>query len=125
VRLWDPRTGLRLGSISGSLGELVDLAFVPDGTRIVTSSSDGTVRVWDAVTLEPLLTLASDAERGKLGISQDGTHLAYPADDGTIRVLALDVDDLVELARSRLTRTWTRDECGTYLHVQACPPSLN
>ncbi len=122
VRLWDPRTGRRLGSVSGNLGELIDVAFVPDGSRIVTSSSDGTVRLWDGATLEPLLTLASDAERGKLGLSQDGTRLAYPADDGTIRVLALDIDDLMELARSRLTRTWTQDECKTYLHVEACPP---
>ena len=124
VRLWDLRTGRELGSISGNLGDVIDFAFVLDGTRIATSSSDGTVRLWDSGNLEPLVTFASDAERGKLGLNQDGTRLAYPADDGTIRVLALDIDDLLALARSRLTRSWTEDECRSYLHLDRCPPTL-
>jgi WD40 repeat protein len=37
VRLWDPRTGRELGSISGNLGDVIDFAFVLDGTRIATS----------------------------------------------------------------------------------------
>ena len=124
VRLWDPRTGRELGSISGNLGDVIDFAVVLDGTRIATSSSDGTVRLWDSGNLEPLVTFASDAERGKLGLNQDGTRLVYPADDGTIRVLALDIDDLLALARSRLTRSWTEDECRSYLHLDRCPPTL-
>jgi len=43
--------------------------------------------------------------------------------DGTVRVLALDIDDLIDLARSRLTRSWTQDECQTYLHRDTCPDS--
>jgi hypothetical protein len=43
------------------------------------------------------------------------------AADGTVRVLALNIDDLIDLARSRLTRSWTRDECETYLHRETCP----
>ncbi len=53
---------------------------------------------------------------GKLAFSPDGTRLAYAAADGTVRVLALDIDDLIHLARSRLTRSWTPEECRTYLH---------
>ncbi len=58
---------------------------------------------------------------GKLAFSPDGTRLAYTAADGTVRVLALDIDDLIQLARSRLTRSWSPDECRTYLHVESCP----
>jgi len=50
--------------------------------------------------------------------------LAYPADDGTIRLLALYIDDLLAMARSRLTRSWTEDECRSYLHLDRCPPTL-
>jgi hypothetical protein len=60
---------------------------------------------------------------GKLAFSPDGTRLAYTAADGTVRVLALDIDDLIELARSRLTRLWTQNECVTYLHRDSCPAS--
>ena len=31
--------------------------------------------------------------------------------DGTVRVYVLPLDQLMELARSRLTRRWTSDEC--------------
>ncbi len=58
---------------------------------------------------------------GKLAFSPDGTRLAYTAADGTVRVLALDIDELIQLARSRLTRSWTPDECRTYLSVESCP----
>jgi len=44
-------------------------------------------------------------------------------DDGVARVWALDVDDLVKIARSRLTRTFTDDECARYLHLSRCPAS--
>jgi WD40 repeat protein len=71
------------------------VAFSPDGSRLVTGD-----------------------------FNQDGTPLAYPADDGTIRLLALDIDDLLALARSRLTRSWTEDECRSYLHLDRCPPAL-
>jgi hypothetical protein len=58
---------------------------------------------------------------GKLAFSPDGTRLAYTAADATVRVLALDIDDLIHLARSRLTRSWTQEECETYLHRETCP----
>jgi len=120
VSVWDPRSGRQLDSLTGTFGQVTDLAFSPDGTTIATSSSDGTVKLWDARTLEEILTLATGAE-GKLAFSPDGTRLAFTTDEGTVRVLALDIDDLVGLARSRLTRSWTEEECRTYLHLDRCP----
>jgi len=56
-----------------------------------------------------------------LAFSPDGTRLATSSNDGTVRVYVLPIDELIELARSRLTRTWTEDECRQYLHLSACP----
>jgi WD40 repeat protein/DNA-binding SARP family transcriptional activator len=144
LKVWEVRTGRQLDTLTGSLGQVLDLAFSPDGARLATSSSDGTVRLWDVGTGRQTLTLASGvagevgAESkfcfrtlrvaylgvgGKLAFSPDGTRLAYTAADGTVRVLALDIDDLIDLARSRLTRSWTQDECETYLHRDTCPGS--
>jgi WD40 repeat protein len=120
VTVWDPHTGEQLDTLAANLGQVTDLAFSPTGTTIATSASDGTIRLWDSRTLEPLLTLAREAE-GKLAFSQDGSRLAYTAADGTVRVVALSVVDLIELARSRLARSWTQDECRIYLHLETCP----
>jgi WD40 repeat protein len=144
LKVWEARTGRQLDSLTGNLGQVLDLAFSPDGASLATTSSDGTVRLWDVGTGRQTLTLAGGvagevgAESkfcfrtlkmaylgagGKLAFSPDGTRLAYTAADGTVRVLALDIDDLIELARSRLTRSWTQDECETYLHRDTCPTS--
>jgi hypothetical protein len=42
---------------------------------------------------------------------------------GSVRVWALDITQLVELARSRLTRSLTDEECRQYRHMPACPPT--
>jgi len=42
--------------------------------------------------------------------------------DGTTRVYAVEVDELVALAQSRLTRWFTPEECRQYLHMDTCPP---
>lgn len=39
-----------------------------------------------------------------------------------VRVWALDIDQLIDLARSRVTRPLTGDECRQYLHASTCPP---
>jgi WD40 repeat protein len=61
--------------------------FSPDGTRIVTTSSDGTARVWDAATGQVQLTLTGHTGwvRGG-GFSPDGTRIVTAGDDGTARV---------------------------------------
>jgi len=40
---------------------------------------------------------------------------------GEIRVWALDIDDLLEIARRELTRSLTDEECLQFLHVARCP----
>jgi hypothetical protein len=42
--------------------------------------------------------------------------------DGTAQVFALDIHDLFALARSRITRSLTPDECRLYFQSTACPP---
>jgi len=38
-----------------------------------------------------------------------------------VRVWALDVDDLLEIARREAERSLTAEECRQYLHVDECP----
>jgi hypothetical protein len=35
----------------------------------------------------------------------------------------MDIDELLEIARDELTRTFTGEECRQYLHLETCPSS--
>ena len=56
-----------------------------------------------------------------VAFSPDGTRLVTTSRDGTARVYALRLEDLVPLAKARLTRSLTTQECQKYLHVAECP----
>ena len=80
--------------------------------------------MWDATSGKELLTLTGHTSR-VLGIafSPDGTRLATASVDRTARVYAASIEELMALARSRLTRTWTLVECKKYLQLDTCPPT--
>jgi hypothetical protein len=41
--------------------------------------------------------------------------------NGLVASLTFDVDELVRIGRSRVTRSLTAQECRTYLHLNRCP----
>ena len=47
VRLYDPRTGDRKGELIDHGGEVLVVAFSPDGKRFASGSLDTTALVWD------------------------------------------------------------------------------
>ena len=118
-------SGDRLVSMTGH-GRMESVVFSPDGEHLATGGSDGTARVWDVATGEQTLVL-----RGHSGpvidvaFSPDGTRLATVSDDGTLRVYAIRYEELVGIARARLSRGLSDAECRQYLHLPACPPSTS
>jgi WD40 repeat protein len=70
---------------------------------------------------EPLTLYGHTAAVYDVVFSPDGQRLATASKDGTSRVYALPIDDLVTIAKSRLTRGLTTDECQKFLHVAQCP----
>jgi WD40 repeat protein len=88
---------------------------------VVTGSADATVKIWDAATGAEQLTLQGH-ESGVVVVAVEpgGRYLASLSSDA-LRVWVLDIDDLIEIARFRLTRDLTADECRTYLHREECP----
>ena len=56
-----------------------------------------------------------------LAFNPDGTRLAVAmAGEGVIRVFAVELDDLVRIATTRLTRSFTETECRLY-DIDPCP----
>lgn len=124
AKVWDANTGKELFTLSGHSGTLFDVRFSRDGRYLATVSVDKTAKVWDALTGKEILTLYAPASLTGVAFSPDGSQLAVGSRDGTTRIYLLRLEDLVTLAKSRLTRTLTIDECQTYLHAAQCPATL-
>jgi WD40 repeat protein len=123
VSVRDATTGKRIAVLDGHTGPVVALAFDGTGSLVASASTDGTVRVWRARTGESLAVLRpaeSVAATGAL-FTRDGRHLVTMWDDSVARVWTLDTDELVRIARNRLTRGLSGGECERYLHVASCP----
>jgi WD40 repeat protein len=121
--VWDAISGQELLTLRGHSVRVRGVAYNPDGKRLATASDDGMARVWDAASAQELLTLRSHSD-GVLGVaySPDGKRLATAGKDGTVQVYAIDILELLNLARSRLTRDLTPDECKRYFQSGKCPP---
>jgi WD40 repeat protein len=52
--------------------------------------------------------------------SPDGRLLATASTDGTTALHLLPIDEFRDLARERVTRGLTDQECRDYLHLAAC-----
>lgn len=97
------------------------VSFNADATRLAVPMYNGTTKIFDAKSGQELLTLfAGDIAVRSAAFSPDGNRLAV-VDYEAVRVYLLHVEDLVELAKTRLTRSLTEEECQKYLHVNECP----
>lgn len=74
-----------LAVLRGHQGGILDLAFAPDGRTLVSSSSDGTMRLWHCATWRELGTLHRGEILRKLVFSEDGRVLRGYLNEGNHR----------------------------------------
>jgi WD40 repeat protein/class 3 adenylate cyclase len=111
--VWDAQTGERMRELTIGQPNL-GLAFSRDGSRLAIGSIDGTVRIWDWPVATEVLRLPQAAGTTRVAFSPDGALLAAVA-PSAVRVFALDHERLLEIARGRVTRSLSEEECRRYL----------
>ena len=120
--LWNAATGDRVTTLEGSKSDLTDLAYSVDGRFLVTSYLSGSVRLWDGHSGRPLSPVTDSDVSARAATFTDGMRIALIRPRETGQSLALlectvcgDLDSLVDLAKSRVTRDLTDTEKATYL----------
>ncbi|MEX2015256.1 MAG: WD40 repeat domain-containing serine/threonine-protein kinase [Candidatus Hydrogenedentales bacterium] len=85
IRLLDA-DGVPRHEIHGHEDAIWDVDYSPDDGRIISSSRDGTARIWDAQTREPVSVIEGHSgEVNSVALDPEGTWLLTASDDGTIK----------------------------------------
>ncbi|HVI02126.1 MAG TPA: protein kinase [Enhygromyxa sp.] len=92
ARVWDTRDGTLLRVLEGHSNVIWDGALLPDD-RVVTASTDGSLRIWPLDDDAPPLILTGHGSSGVLDVAviDGGRRLVSGATDGTARLWQLDL----------------------------------
>ncbi len=119
VRVLD-RNGAFKATLQGHTAQVLSARFTPDGSRIITSSHDGTTKIW-----HPDGTLLATLDGKILQLSADGSRITTTIDldqGGLPRIWSVfSLSAAVAELEHRLGgRQLTKDECVVYA-IDPCP----
>jgi len=120
VRIYDTSTWEHR-SLTGGVGQTRDMAVSADESMVALAANDGNVHIIDLQSGD-LLELISLDDRDLTNVEFiDGdTRLLVSGSTGPVEIITLDPTELVNIARSRIARTFTHEECEFY-GIAPCP----
>jgi len=121
VKIWDLASGTEVRTLPNQVDVVVDIVFSSDGRQLIVGGE--ATRVYDVKTGQEILTLSMTG--GELAVSRDNNRLYIGSWGQGIRGVVLPLEETIELARARLTRWLTPDECRQYLYTERCPPEVS
>ena len=87
AEIWAAATGKRVIVLSGHDGDITDVKFSPDGTRVATGAKDKTARVWDVRTGKTIVVLKGHTDEiTRVAFSPNGAWLLTASQDKTARL---------------------------------------
>src|SRR6266702_4114160 len=87
IKVWDPSTGQKIGSLTGHTDYVTSVAISGDGRILVSGSFDQSVKVWDLSTGRELRTLTGHTGPvWSVALSSDKWIAVSGSADGTIKV---------------------------------------
>lgn len=87
VQLWIAELGELAWTLEGHSGQITDLAFPSDSSRLASGSNDHTIRIWDLEMGGLLLALEGHSRAvTSLAFSPDSSRLASGSSDATVRI---------------------------------------
>ncbi|MBT21430.1 hypothetical protein CMK17_15965 [Candidatus Poribacteria bacterium] len=115
AKVWDAETGQHIMTLNGHNARLNSAVWSSDGQRIITASWDETAKVWDANTGQELFTLTGHNGNVLSACwSPDQKRLMTSGQDGIVQIYTTDMDELLQIAESRITRQLTAEEKEKY-----------
>ncbi len=118
VRIWDVDRLLEPQILRGHQGAVWDVAFGNGDRYVVTGGNDETVRVWNVAEPRDVLVFASHGAVRDVAVGYDGHRFASGGHDQTA-FWSCDtcgpVDEVLQLARARVTRDFTSEEASTFV----------
>jgi WD40 repeat protein len=89
IQVWRLDTWKEIALLRGRQGEIKQIVFSPDSSRLVTGATDGTARVWDISSGKQLVALKEYAGRS-IGISPDGRMLAIGLFSNAVSIASME-----------------------------------
>jgi len=86
VWLWDLSTGKLINRLADFPDVVENVAFSTDGSSLIATSRDGTLRVYDTVNYEPQFEADPPGGNGVMALSPDGGLLATGGVNGEVRL---------------------------------------
>jgi WD40 repeat protein len=121
LTLIDPATWEPIEPIAAHDGAALDVAINPAGTFIASGGEDAYVRVWSLADRSLVTEIKFDVDEIANVEFIDDAHLFVTAGLGSEAiVITLDPDELIDIARSRLIRSFTAEECAQF-GIEPCP----
>ena len=97
---------------------ILRMAISPDDSLLLTSSLDEPLKLWDLETFELLGEFGGELEPQTLhngDFHPTLPHIVVASPPNQVRIHTLDFEELKDIAREKLTRGLTADECLQYL----------